>query len=258
MPAAPLAPDLHTGDAGIDAYLGNGYERVLGMSSRFAAAISAWLICHQSAQGIRGGACEIGAFQGRFFIALALALQSDERALGIDTFDWPTPSTLARFESNCRAHGLRDGQWQPWKCASETVGVDALHARLEGRPVRFFHIDGDHSPAALGRDLNLAAAVLHPEGLVCLDDMLHPAYPFLVTKVQEFLIARPDWRLMAILDREDIVGAAKFLLCRVDAVARYETALMERYPARHFVLGGDALGHHCVVLTPAPRLAIVE
>ncbi|MET0605329.1 MAG: hypothetical protein ABWZ80_02640, partial [Beijerinckiaceae bacterium] len=65
-------------------------------------------------------------------------------------------------------------------------------------------------------------------------------------------------RVVAIIDREDIVGAAKFLLCRVDAVALYEKPLMERYPKRHFVLGGDALGHHCVVLTPEPRLAEVD
>jgi len=258
MPAHSLDPDLCTGDARIDAYLGHGFERVLGMSSRFAAAISAWLMGQQSAQGITGGVCEIGAFQGRFLIALSLALKPGERALGIDTFDWPTPATLARFEANCREHGLADGQWLAWPAAAETVTAAALRARLGDQPVRFFHIDGDHSPAALERDLELALSVLHQDGLICLDDMLHPAYPFLVTTVQAFLTQRPDWRLMAILDREDIVGAAKFLLCRKGAVARYEDALMARYPARHFVLGGDALGHHCVVLTPAPRLALVE
>ena len=62
---------------------------------------------------------------------------------------------------------------------------------------------------------------------------------------------------MCVIDREDIVAAPKFLICRADAVALYETDLMQRFAAQHFVLGGDAMGHHCVVLTPEPRLAEV-
>jgi hypothetical protein len=98
---------------------------------------------------------------------------------------------------------------------------------------------------------------LHPQGLIVLDDMLHPSYPFLTSIVQRFLEQNQDFRLMAVIDREDIVGAAKFVLCRTDSVGFYENYLMQRFKKRHFVLGGDALGHHCVVLTIKPRLAKV-
>ncbi|MBN9061184.1 MAG: class I SAM-dependent methyltransferase [Rhizobiales bacterium] len=250
--------DLRTGRSVIDRYLDNGYAHVRGMSSRFAGAVSAWLLVHQTEEGVRGDVVEIGTFEGRYFIALALALADDEKALGIDSFDWPSERTLDNFRKNCATHGARLDRIDAWKTNASTLTAEALRDRVGAALIRFFHIDGDHSPEPLLHDLSLATAVLHPKGLICLDDMLHPAYPFLVATVRDYLEAHPDMRVMAIIDREDIIGAAKFLLCRADAVPLYENALMKRYPQRHFTLGGDALGHHCVVLTPQPRLAVVD
>jgi hypothetical protein len=65
-------------------------------------------------------------------------------------------------------------------------------------------------------------------------------------------------RLMGVLDREDIVAAPKFLICHIDAVPLYEEPLMRHFQRFHYVLGGDALGHFCVVLTPHPRIAEVD
>jgi hypothetical protein len=249
---------LYSGLAPVDRYLDEGYEHVRGMSSRFAAAISAWCLKHQVEHGVQGHFAEIGTFQGRYFIALALALEPGERALGIDLFDWPSDATLRIFEDNCARWGVAPPLRVTWKADSTALTPSALRAKLGPGAVRFFHIDGDHSPEPLMRDLELAKAVLHPLGLICLDDMLHPGYPFLVTTVQRWLEANGDYRLMCVIDREDIVAAPKFLICRLEAVALYETALMNHFSAQHFVLGGDALGHHCVVLTPNPRIAEVD
>lgn len=250
--------DLLTGNAAIDGYLVDGYEKVRGMSSRFAGAICAWLMLHQSARGISGHLAEIGTFEGRLFVALALALKNEERGLGIDSFDWPSEKVYDHFLGNCRTFGVDRDRLVVWKGNSAALTPQSIGEKIGPQPVRFFHIDGDHSPTALKHDLALAHALLHPQGIMCLDDMLHPAYPFLVTTVQDYLVHHPDMRLLAIIDREDIVGAAKFLICRTDALPLYEQALMARYPERHFTMGGDALGHHCIVLTPAPRLAIVD
>jgi hypothetical protein len=256
IPPAALAPA--SGHAHVDRYLAEGYAQVRGMSSRFAAAISAWCLGHQTAHGIGGHFVEIGTFQGRYFIAMALALQEGERALGIDLFDWPSPDTLSIFEANCARWGVVPPRAVTWKAHSGEMTPADMQAKLGGGAVRFFHIDGDHSDEALAKDLDLAAALLHPRGLICLDDMLHPGYPFLVTTVERWLRANPDFRLMCVIDREDIVAAPKFLICRAEAVALYEEPLMRVFQPFHFVLGGDALGHHCVVLTPYPRIAEVD
>ncbi|MFN2604533.1 MAG: class I SAM-dependent methyltransferase, partial [Gemmatimonadaceae bacterium] len=75
------------------------------------------------------------------------------------------------------------GQWRQQKPWLNTLNgaINALNqnqldsaellAKLDGRQPRFVHIDGEHSRAALTRDLELATAVLAPEGVIVLDDI---------------------------------------------------------------------------------------
>lgn len=246
-----------SGIAAVDRYLDEGYETVVGMSSRFAAAVTARLLRIQTEFGVSGCAAEIGTFEGRFFIALALALAPGETAVGIDLFDWPNPEVLDRFEANCRRHGVHDGTRVTLKADSRTMTPDDLLARTKGRPIRLFHIDGEHSRTALGRDLALATAVLDPAGLIVLDDMLHPGYPTLIVAVQEYLDRHPDMRVLCILDRESIVAATKFVLCRADWFSRYEAALLAAFPDHVWPLGADFEPHWCLVLSLDTRLAAI-
>lgn len=248
---------FRSGIPAVDAYLAEGFDDVRGMSSRFSATICAHLMRRQSEMGICGSVAEIGTFEGRFFIALGLALAEREHAYGFDLFTWPDDKVLDRFTENARRNGLAEQRFTPRPFDTGTLDAETF-AGLTGRaPLRFIHVDGEHSPEALGHDLMLAHANLHPQGLICLDDMLHPGYPFLVVTVHDYLRAHPDMRLMCVIDREDIVAAPKFLICRADAVRLYETDLMATFKNQHFILGGDAMGHHCVVLTPNPRIAEV-
>jgi hypothetical protein len=228
------------------------------MSSRFAAAICGHVIRRQTEFGICGDIVEIGTFEGRFFIALALGLAPGETALGIDTFHWPDEGVLQRLSDNCAAHGLAADRYAAWKADSRNVTAEELRAKLGGRPVRFFHIDGDHYYQSLSNDLELAHAVLHPEGVICVDDMLHPEYPTLITAVLDYLARHPEMRVLCIIDREDIVAAAKFLLCRSDAVARYEQDLMASFTPFHYVMGAELVTHWAVVLTPQPRILEIK
>src|SRR5690242_18709628 len=98
--------EIVSGHAAIDRYLADGYANVKGMSSRFAAAICGHVIRRQSEFGISGDMIEIGTFEGRFFIAMALGLTEDEHALGIDRFDWPDDRVRTRLLENCKAMGL--------------------------------------------------------------------------------------------------------------------------------------------------------
>jgi hypothetical protein len=251
-PAATLS-----GHPAVDRYLAEGYASVPGMSSRFSAGICGHLVRRQTELGIAGDVAEIGAFEGRFLIALALGLAPGERAFGFDTFDWPDAGIEARFRANCGRHGVGD-RVTGIRRDSRSLDAGAMRSLLDERPVRFFHIDGDHGLASLAHDLALAHAVLHPQGILCLDDMLHPEFPFLVVAVHAWLQAHPEMRLFCVVDREDVTAAAKFLVCRADAVALYEADLMERFRAVQYIMGGDALGHHCVVLTPHPKLAAIR
>jgi hypothetical protein len=224
------------------------------MSSRFATAICGHVVRRQTELGVNGSIAEIGTFEGRFFIGLALALAAGERAYGFDTFDWPDAGVQSRFIANCRRSGVDLRRIEAVKRDSRAINAAALKEIVGGAPVRFFHIDGDHGLDSLAHDLELAHAVLHPQGVICTDDMLHPEYPFLVLAVHEYLRAHPEMRLLCVIDREDIVAAAKFLICRADAVALYEEDLMASFRPVQYLMGGDARGHLCVVLTPKPRI----
>jgi hypothetical protein len=246
---------VQSGLAAVDHYLDKGYVSVVGMSSRFAAAICCGLMRIQSEMGVTGPAAEIGPFEGRFFVALAHALKPGEVALGIDLFDWPDPAVIDRFEANCARHGVPAERRITWKADSRTMRPQDLLAKLGGRRVRLFHIDGEHSRAALTRDLVLATAVLADGGVIVLDDMLHPGYPTLMVAVHEYLQRHPQMCVLCIIDRESVVAATKFVLCETTWFKRYEERLLETYKTNVWPLGADFEPHWCLVLSLDTRLA---
>jgi predicted O-methyltransferase YrrM len=244
-----------SGIAAVDRYLNDGYASVVGMSSRFAAAVTCGLMRIQSELGVTGPVAEIGTFEGRFFIAMAHALATGEKALGIDLFDWPNPQVIDRFEANCTAHGVAAERRITWRADSRTMKPDDLLAKLGGRRVRLFHVDGEHSRQALTRDLELATAVLADGGIIVLDDMLHPGYPTLMVAVQDYLQRHPGMVVLCIIDRETIVAATKFVLCQAAWFKRYEEKLLAAYKDNVWPLGADFEPHWCLVLSLDTRLA---
>jgi hypothetical protein len=252
-PSDPLC-----GVASADRYIAQGYETVIGMSSRFAAAVCAKLMRIQSDLGVKGHLAEIGAFEGRFFIALAHCLEAGEKALGMDVFTWPNTGVKDRFEANCRKHGVPADRAITWAVDSNKTTPEELKGKLGGGSVRFFHIDGEHTRAALSKDLELATAVLDPAGLIVLDDMLHPGYPTLVVAVEDYLARHPQMTVLCIIDRETIVAATKFVLCRRDWFKRYEDAMLAPFKAWTWPMGANFEPHWCLVLSRDTRLAAIE
>jgi predicted O-methyltransferase YrrM len=259
MPPVTAAPALtiSTGNPIVDAYLQDGYLSVVGMSSRFAAAIAARLLKIQSDLGVSGQVAEIGTFEGRFFIALAHMLREDEKAVGIDLFDWPNPEVIDRFHANCRKHGVPDARRVTLKADSRAMKPEDLIKAADGKRIRLFHIDGEHSRAALTRDLALATAVIAEGGLIILDDMLHPGYPTLMVAVQDYLETHPEMVALAIIDRESIVAATKFVLCQKSWFQRYEQVMLEAFKDNIWPLGADFEPHWCLVLSLDTRLAAI-
>ncbi|RYE85623.1 MAG: hypothetical protein EOP19_09050, partial [Hyphomicrobiales bacterium] len=194
-------------------------------------------------------------FEGRFFIALAHALEPGELALGIDIFEWPNPQVKDRFEANCLKHGIAPGRRVTIKADAGAMSPAELIGHAGGDTLRFIHIDGEHSRAALGKDLALATACLAEGGLIVLDDMLHPGYPTLMVAVQDYLTANPGIVPLCIIDRETIVGATKFVLCQRDWFERYQAAMLTIFKEQIWPLGADFEPHWCLVLSLDTRLA---
>ncbi len=256
MTAAPAT--VGSGIPAVDAYLEESYDKVIGMSSRFAAGICCGLMRIQSELGVTGPVAELGAFEGRFFIALAKSLHDGERALGIDTFEWPNPQVLDRFEANCVRQGVPAEKRITWKADSNKMTPEELLAKLDGERVRLIHVDGEHTQAALSKDLALATAVIRDGGVIVLDDMLHPGYPTLMVAVQAYLESHPEMTVLCIIDRESIFAATKFILCQKTWFKKYEAGLLDAYRANVWPMGANFEPHWCLVLSLDTRLAPLE
>jgi predicted O-methyltransferase YrrM len=242
----------------VDAYLDESYDKVIGMSSRFAAAICCGLLRIQSEFGVKGPVAEVGAFEGRFFIALAKALHEGERALGIDVFEWPNAQVIDRFEANCARHAVPAEKRITWKADSNKMTADELLAKVGGQKMRLIHVDGEHSQAALTKDLELATAVIGDGGVIVLDDMLHPGYPTLMVAVHAYLERHPEMTVLCIIDRESIFAATKFILCQKTWFKKYEAALLDAYRENVWPMGATFEPHWCLVLSLDTRLPPLE
>ena len=252
------ALDISSGDPTFDRFLRQSYYRVPGMSSRFAAAICGQLIQRQTDLAIDGDIVEIGTLEGRFFIAMALGLSAGQKAVAIDRFQWPDSGIEQRFIANCAAHGITSSELISWKADSRQITSDALRDKLSKRAIRFAHIDGDHTSECVTGDLELIQPLMHENGIICLDDMLHPAYPTLITPVLDYLDRHPEMQLFCIIDREDITGAPKFLLCRGHARALYEDSLRSSFSKFCYHLPARLKTHSAFVLTPRPGKRFVD
>jgi len=129
--------DISSGDRRLDAFLADGYMRIRGMSSRFAAAICGHVIRRQTALGITGDILEIGTFEGRFFVAMAMLLQPNEHALGIDVFTWPSAKVYDHLLENCAASGLKPGSYTAWQVDTRSLNANQLRDRLPAGRARF-------------------------------------------------------------------------------------------------------------------------
>ncbi len=225
----PLAEQPLTAQA----YLAQHYDTVPGFSSRFSAEIAVRLLEFQQQNNLTGHVGEIGVLMGRSFIALALASAPQDICLAIDDFTWPE-HVQERFLASCRAMQVDLSRVTTIAANTTTLNATEILTRLDGRGLRYLHVDGGHTPAVLRHDLKMARQLMEPCGIICLDDMLHAQYPELGIAVRDELAADPDFAVFCVIDRADLIAAAKFLICRRGYAERYQAALRTAFAAAVF------------------------
>jgi predicted O-methyltransferase YrrM len=230
-------------------YLSRQFQIVKGASSKIATVAAVHLLAAQSGHGVRGQVAEIGVFEGRFFIALALCAQRGEKAIATDVFTWPDDELENRFRANCDAAGVDMARVVVHKAATQNLTPELYRKTVDG-PVRFLHVDGAHVYEAVLHDLRLAKAALHPQGVLCLDDVLHPLYPALTVAVTDWLKANPDFALFAVADRESFASACKFLVCRREHATFYRDALIAAMPHHVMKPRASYFGDEALILSP--------
>jgi predicted O-methyltransferase YrrM len=230
-------------------YVAEQFHRVRGASSKIGALAAIRLLAAQNADGVRGPVAEIGVFEGRFFIALALSARPGEKLIATDVFTWPDEAILDRFLANCKAAGVNLENVVVQKSATQRLTPED-YRDAAGGPIRFLHVDGAHVYDAVLHDLQLAKAALHPRGVICLDDVLHPRYPALTIAAADWLKANPDFMLFAIVDRESFASACKFLVCRREHAEFYRDALLASAGEHVMKHRANYFGDEALILAP--------
>jgi hypothetical protein len=184
------------------------------------------LLDFQKAGGQSGDLFEIGVWRGRSATVLASYQQAGE-TLHLCDLRIDGPAIRAALDSVGIANPRLVEISGPSSELPGRLDLRALH-----QSVRWMHIDGEHTGAAVYSELELAHQIVRHDGLVVVDDFFSPRYPANTTEAVRYLEKNPfHFRLLA-------VAFNKGYFCRPESLARY----------MDFAVGGlgDALlGYDC-------------
>lgn len=181
----------------------------------------------QAEMGIGGGAMEIGIFRGRFFMALNALVDPAYRSLAIDLFDDQQLNIDGSGRGDERVFRENLARWDRHHGENvEILAADSTTLRPEEvralmpDPPRFVSVDGGHTAEHTVSDIRLAQTVVHPRGVVLIDDILNPNWLGVIEGVVHYLSGVPLLWPFAI-------GYNKLLLCPMSVHRRYLAMLAD-------------------------------
>jgi SAM-dependent methyltransferase len=192
------------------------WEKVDAIPGWFAfQAYCTWRALLDRQQTERGDLFEIGVWKGRSAAVLASYRKPEEKLFLCDLrLDEPA------VHAAIRSVGVEPANIVPLSGPSAEL-TGKLDLKSMFQTVRWFHIDGEHTGPAVYRELELAHAVLKPNGIVVIDDFFSPRYPANTTEAIRYVEKNPfHFRLLA-------VAFNKGYFCRPEALASYMDYLSE-------------------------------
>jgi hypothetical protein len=179
-------------------------------------AIATWdsLLTLQTSLRLPGNLMEIGVSKGKSAALMALHTRPPETCVFVDL--------ALRREAIDLIEAIRP-QNNLWvRDMSQNIRRDERLMALAGT-FRWIHIDGEHSGGAVLNDLETAEVLLSPEGVICLDDFMSPAYPQVTMAAFRFLDCRGrEFSLF-------LNGFNKGYVCRAAFAPTYLRFLKERF-----------------------------
>jgi hypothetical protein len=140
-----------------------------------------FLLGSQTRAGVQGDFFEIGVYKGRSAVLGALHMRPEDWCVLVDIN--PAAEAAAMIAS------FRP-QNNKYICCNSTAARGDARVREHFRRCRWVHIDGDHKGTSVANDLELAADLIHENGIICLDDFFNFRYPQLTAATYRFLFDR--------------------------------------------------------------------
>lgn len=162
-------------------------DPIPGWLLHYAARTTIALMNYQDEIGVSGSFMEIGVFAGRYLSLLyRAAKRSGVEIVGLDPFIHYTPEQVASYVGAADTEDITCLKGFSGDFKSPEV-LASLRA-----PARFVSIDGSHDAVDVLYDLALADQVLHPRGIVALDDFLNTECLGVVEAASRFLERKPQ------------------------------------------------------------------
>ena len=209
-----------------------GIDTLNGMLQSGSLSVIWSLLEIQDYLKVTGNIAEIGVHQGKLFLLLCHWMNRGEIAHAIDIFGRPIGSDTKNIDKligNLEQFGIPKEQYRVEISDSTQLSCGALRNLFRGPNIRLFSVDGDHSREAVLHDLEIAEAVLSPEGVIIADDLFNVWYPNVTEAVYDFFRdpAAKDLVPIAFISANGPVesGAAKLLIGRAKMASRYKAGL---------------------------------
>jgi len=143
---------------------------------------------------IDGGIAEIGVYHGQSFILLNQFVDKSQTSYAFDVFDashsegdlYPVPATEKKFKHNLTTYDFRNHGKNVLTVKGDTTKLN-IRDIIEENSIRYFSVDGAHGAAATESDLNIAAWSLKEDGVIFVDDIMHPCWAGVLEGTLSFL-----------------------------------------------------------------------
>lgn len=171
---------------------------------------------------------EVGVWKGGWMRAVGDKVKSAE-LIGIDPYPG-FEDIREQMLSNLKAANMLE-RFTLYDCWQSMLSQHAP------RQFSVVHVDGDHSESAVEQDLRNAVAFLQDDGVLIIDDILHPEFPGVAAASYCFL-RETDMAIFALTRN-------KAYACKSDFHGKWHTFaldLAERYELRYKTAFGHGLG----------------
>lgn len=180
-------------------------DNIEGWFSDQAVAVSDILLEHQSNNKVSGHLFEIGAWHGRSAILWLIHAKKNEHTYIVDFEErGPIRENLDRVAKKVNSS-------YSLTIANSFRFPDDAFISENRRKMRLIHIDGDHSGPGISNDIKISHRMLHPHGIMIVDDFLNSRFPQITEVCMNYLADnKHDLALIACGQNKGFIVSAKF------------------------------------------------
>jgi SAM-dependent methyltransferase len=161
------------------------YKKVSAIKGWFDLRIVPILqIINEAQEHLKGDILEIGVHHGRSFLVLVRLLSEKQLAVACDCFAKQTANKGRSghgdrevFVANINALASNTDQIKILEADSLSLSPEDYLALTEGELYRLVHVDGAHYFDNAVKDIQNSVRVLHPDGILMIDDVWNPPWP---------------------------------------------------------------------------------